>query len=346
MDMIRFNNDYSRGAHPEILKSLILTNNDSYAGYGTDEICEECTSLIRKMIGNKKADVHYLAGGTQTNMLVISSALRSFQGVISPDTGHINVHEANAIERTGHKVMTLPAVEGKISAEQIEKEMREFIEDPLKEHITEPKMAYISYPTELGTIYSKEELRDIRKVCDKYKLYLFVDGARLSYGLVTPYADVTLKDLSLVSDAFYLGGTKCGCLFGEALVINNNEMKYGFRSYMKQVGALTAKSWLIGLQFYTLLKENLYYDIAAPAIFHALRIKKAFADKGVKFFADSPTNQQFPLLTKEQIKKLEKKYIFDVGKEVEDGIFFARFCTSWYTTDEEADELIRDIEEL
>lgn len=344
--MIRFNNDYSRGAHPSILKALEETNDTSFGGYGKDPWCEKAADLIRKEAARPDAEVHFLVGGTQTNFIVIAAALRHYQGVISADTGHINVHETCAVERCGFKIIQVPHKNGKLSAAQVIGQAELYRVSEMHDHIVEPKMVYISFPTEFGTTYSLQELEDISAACRKYGFYLFIDGARLSYGLTSEGCDVTLADLARLSDAFYCGGTKCGALMGEAVVITNPEISHGFRCYMKQNGALLAKGWLLGVQFYTLFKDGLYFGIARTAVGSAMRIKKAFADKGIDFFIDSPTNQQFVILSDDQIEKLSKKYIFETEDRVDEHHMCVRFCTSWYTPSEDVDALISDIKAL
>ena len=309
--MIRWNNDYHQGAHPNVLKALEETNKQSYGGYGIDEWCEKASAEIKAHLGNADADIHFLTGGTQVNFTVIAAALRPYQSVISADTGHINAHETGAVENTGHKVLALPGVNGKLTAEKIAVEAEIYRSSGAKEHITEPKMVFLSFPSEYGTIYSKKELQDIRKVCDKYGLYLFIDGARLGYGLGCRQCDVTLSDLAAVSDVFYIGGTKCGAIFGEAVVITHNDLKGHFRSYMKQNGGMLAKGWILGLQFYTLFKDGLYFEITRQADEDAMQIKAAFERKNIPFYVESFTNQQFVLLTDAQMQKLGEDHIFE-----------------------------------
>ncbi|MCI1999076.1 MAG: aminotransferase class I/II-fold pyridoxal phosphate-dependent enzyme [Clostridia bacterium] len=343
--MMRFNNDYNCGAHPEIIKALENTNNESYCGYGLDEWCLKASDEIKKYLGNANADIHFLVGGTQTNFTVIAAALRPFQGVISADSGHINVHETGAVENTGHKVHVLKSENGKITAEQIAKEAEFFNTSDVKEHITQPKMVYISFPTEYGTIYTKQELEEISKTCKKYKLYLFIDGARLGYGLGSKGCDITMKDLAELTDVFYIGGTKCGAFFGEAVVITNDELKENFRSYIKQNGGLLAKGWLLGIQFYTLFKDGLYFDITKKADELALEIKNAFESKGIPSYIESFTNQQFVILPNDAMEKL-KKYIYEFEMKIDENHSCVRFCTSWSSKKEDVSELVKDIKLL
>lgn len=341
--MIRFNNDYNHGAHPAILGALADTNKESYSGYGIDPWCEKAAVEIKKHLNCENAAIHFLVGGTQTNFTVICAALRPYQSVISADSGHINVHETGAVENCGHKIQTLPAINGKISAAQIEETAELYATSGIQEHITQPKLVYLSHPTEYGTIYSLQELEDIHTVCQKYGLYLFVDGARMGYGLGAAGTDVTLSDLARLTDVFYIGGTKCGALFGEAVVITNPALNVDFRSYIKQKGGMLAKGWLLGLQFYTLFKDGLYFDITKKAVEHAMEIKKVFAQKGIPAFIDSPTNQQFVVVTSEQMAKLGKKYVFEYEAKIDENHHCVRFCTSWSTKPEEVAALMEDI---
>lgn len=344
--MIRFNNDYSHGAHPEVLKALARTNDESYGGYGQDEWCEKAEGIIKNYLNCPQAAVHFLVGGTQANFTVIASALRPYQSVLSASTGHIHVHETGAVENCGHKVQTLAPVNGKITAEQIRGEAELYRVSEIPEHITQPKMVYISHPTEYGTIYSKRELEAISAVCREYGLYLFVDGARMGYGLGADGADVTLEDFARLADVFYIGGTKCGALFGEAVVIVNPLLQTDFRSYMKQNGAMLAKGWLLGLQFYTLFQNGLYFKITKKAVEYAMEIRRAFAEKGIPAYIESETNQQFVVLENTRMEALAEKYIFEFEKKIDDTHSCVRFCTSWSTKPEEVQQLTEDIRRL
>lgn len=344
--MIRFNNDYNHGAHPAILQMLGQINDKSYGGYGKDEWCEKAAQEIKKYMDCPEADIHFLIGGTQANYVVIASALRPYQGVICAESGHIHVHETGAVENCGHKVLALPHKDGKITARQIRTEAELYKTSGVQEHIVEPKMVYLSYPTEYGTIYSKAELMAICEVCQEYGMYLFVDGARLGYGLATETADLTLADLAKYTDVFYCGGTKCGLLFGEAVVISNPELQPFFRSYMKQNGALLAKGWLLGVQFYTMFEQGLYFQITKHAVEQAMRIKAAFSKKGIPSLIESDTNQQFVILENSQMEKLAENYIFEFEKKIDDAHTAVRFCTSWSTTEAEVDALVEDIKKL
>lgn len=340
---ISFENDYSRSAHPAILKALAEDAESKYSGYGVDPVSDRAAALIREACKAPNALVQFVVGGTQCNSLLIDIALRSFEGVVCADTGHINVHEAGAIEFTGHKVMALPSTLGKISAEQVEAVGLAKRTEPQQGHVVEPQMVYLSQPTEVGTLYSLEELTAISKACRDNGFYLYVDGARMSYALASEYNDVTLEDLARLTDAFYIGGTKCGMLIGEALVILNDALKPHFFSYQKQHTAHLAKGWLLGLQFETLFKDGLYVEIAKKADLQAMRIRDAFLAAGIKEFLPSPTNQQFFILTEEQFERFSEKYVIGKFMMIEEGLWAVRFCTSWYTKDEEVDTLCKDI---
>ncbi len=344
--MIRFNNDYNRGAHPAILEALAAANCESYGGYGIDPWCEAAAAEIKKYLDRPHAAIHFLVGGTQANFTAISACLRPYQSVVSADTGHIHVHETGAVEHGGHKIEVLPARGGILTAEQIAAAGERYRTSPVREHITQPRLVYLAHPTEYGAVYSLTELEAIRAVCDEYGMYLFVDGARLGYGLGAEGADVTLADLARLADIFYIGGTKCGALFGEALVITNPVLQPDFRSYIKQNGGMLAKGWLLGLQFYTLFKDGLYFDITRRAVVQAMRIKDAFAARGVNPYVDSPTNQQFVVLANGQMKALAQKYIFESDHAADGEHTCVRFCTSWATTDEEIAALTEDIGKL
>lgn len=344
--MIRFNNDYNHGAHPSILEAITGHNSESYGGYGLDPWCEKAAKRIKELIDCPTAAVHFLVGGTQANYTVIDAALRPWQSVIAASSGHIQVHETGAVEHTGHKIEALPAANGKITAEQVAAHADLYRTSGVQEHITQPKMVYISYPTEVGTIYSKKELEALRAVCDQYALYLFIDGARMGYGLGSPECDIIPADLARLADAFYFGGTKCGALFGEAVVLVNPALQADFRSSIKQNGGMLAKGWLLGLQFYTLFENSLYFNITKQAVAQALRIREAFLCKGLKLCTKSPTNQQFVILTNEQAMELSKKYIFEFQEQTDKNHCCVRFCTSWSTTDQEVEALIADIKKL
>ncbi len=339
--MLRWNNDYNHGAHPAVLDALVRTNDESYGGYGIDEWCERAADMIRSQLGGVNAEVHFMIGGTQVNYTVIAAALRPYQSVISADCGHIHAHETGAVENTGHKIQTVPAVDGKLTAEGIAAVAESYRISGVQEHITQPKFVFLSNPSEFGTVYSMQELQAIRAVCDEYGLYLYMDGARLGYGLAAN--GLTLADIASVVDAFYIGGTKCGALFGEAVVLIHDDLKDNFRSYMKQNGGMLAKGWLLGLQFATLLEDGRYFAITKQAVEQALRIKAAFVEKGVALFLDSMTNQQFVVLSNEQMAQLGAKHIYEYQEQVDETHHCVRFCTSWSTKPEDVDVLIADI---
>mgnify|MGYP000014836285 FL=1 len=345
MNMIRFNNDYNHGAFDSILKELTATNTTSYAGYGEDEWCGRAETAIKKMIEKDDALIKFVPGATQANLVVIAAALSPVQSVIAADTGHINCHEAASIENTGHKILELPNTDGKITAEQVAACASEYYDQDAPEYLTEPKMVYLSFPTEKGTLYSKKELSDIHQVCTRYGMYLFVDGARMGYGLGSMKNDLTLKDFAELTDVFYIGGTKCGALFGEALVITASALKYRFKAYMKQNGAVLAKGWLMGLQFALMLESGEYLEKTKRADELAMQIKEAFQAKGIPFWVESFTNQQFVILSDQQKNTLAQNYYFEEGGVMPQGTV-ARFCTSWATTQEEVDALVADIARL
>ena len=341
--MIYFNCDYSEGCHPAILEAMARTNMEQLPGYGEDVHCAHAAELIKEACRAPDAAVHFLVGGTQTNMLFISVALRPHQAVLCADSGHINVHEVGAVEATGHKVIGLAAIDGKLFAPQVKAAARDYKDDPTHEHMAQPKLVYISNPTEYGTLYSKTELEALRAVCLEEGLYLYVDGARLGYGLVSPQNDLTLADYARLTDAFYIGGTKVGAMIGEALVISNKAFNEDFRSLEKQRGAMLAKGRFIGLQFETLFTDGLYEKISRGAVEKALKIRDACAAKGWEFLMDSPTNQQYVIIPVETLCRLEGKYVFSPSGAVTGQSICVRICTSWATTDEDTEELINDI---
>lgn len=341
--MIQFQCDYNEGAHPLIMQRLVETNMQQTVGYGEDEFCAEARRLIRQACNRDDVDVHFLVGGTQTNATVIAHTLRPYQGVISAVTGHINVHETGAIEATGHKVLAIDSADGKLTAVQIEQAVQAHLHEDGPEHMVQPGMVYISFPTEVGTIYTLGELRDISTVCRRHGLPLFVDGARLGYGLCSPQCDVTLPQLAQLADVFYIGGTKVGALFGEAVVIANQALKRDFRYSIKRHGGMLAKGRLLGIQFATLFADGLYMQISRHAIAQAMRIRLALQAQGIPFLIDSPTNQQFPILSNEQLDRLSTKYLFSIWQKVDDHHTAVRICTSWATKPENVDQLLKDI---
>lgn len=344
--MILFQCDYNEGAHPKIMERLMATNMEQTVGYSEDEYCKEAAAKIKKACGDERLAVHFLVGGTQTNMTVIDAVLRSHQGVLCASTGHINVHETGAVESCGHKVLALPSSDGKITAEQIETAYTEHVNNVSFEHMVQPKMVYISNPTELGTIYSKAELEAISEVCRRCGLYLFLDGARLGYGLAAPDNDLTLADLAKLCDVFYIGGTKVGALLGEAVVISHDALKEDFRYFIKQKGGMLAKGRLLGVQFDTLFTDNLYMDISAHAIALAEKIRAAIDEKGYPYLAPNRTNQIFPILPDSAIAKLDGKFGYSYERRVDESHSAIRFCTSWATKEENVDALIQTIKAL
>lgn len=344
--MIYFNSDYTEGCHPAILERLAETNLEQTTGYGMDDYCARAAKKIRGACLAPDADVHFLVGGTQTNVTVISAALRPYQGAITATSGHINVHETGALEACGHKCLTLETADGKLTAAQIAACVDAHFADGSAEHMVQPKLVYISNPTELGTIYKKAELAAISDVCRKRGLYLFVDGARLGYGLACRENDLTLADIAALADVFYIGGTKVGALFGEAVVITNDELKKDFRYSIKQHGGMLAKGRLLGIQFLTLFEENRYFELGAHAARLAEKLRDELISMGVSFSVDSPTNQQFPILPDSVLEELKKKYVFEYQKRIDDAHSAVRFCTSWATKEEHVDELLADIRGL
>lgn len=338
---ISFSCDYMEGAHPTILQRLIETNFAQMPGYGADDYCESAREKIRAACGAPNAEVHFLVGGTQTNATVIDALLRSYQGVIAADTGHISVHEAGAIEFGGHKVLTLPHRNGKISAEQIASLLRVYEEDVNHDHTVMPGMVYLSQPTEYGSLYSREELSAISALCREKHLPLYVDGARLAYALACPENDVTLKDMAELCDIFYIGGTKCGALLGEAVVIPQPGLIPHFFTIIKQHGALLAKGRLLGLQFDTLFTDGLYQRIGEAALRAAEDIRTALRANGYQLCFASPTNQTFCLVDREQMEKLREYVDFSQWEVYDEMHTIIRFATSWATKDEDVCTLCR-----
>lgn len=344
--MIRFNNDYNRGAHPQILKALLETNTESYGGYSKDPWCEKARTAIRKHLGDTDADIHFMIGGTQVNAIMLGAALRPYQSIICATNGHINRHEAGAIEHTGHKIVALPGINGKLTASAIAAEAQNYQDSGCAEYLTEPKLVFLSSPSEYGTTYTKAELEEIRSVCDRYHLYLYLDGARLGYWLSSADCDVTLADLARLTDAFYIGGTKCGCLMGEALVIVNKELRRGFWTCTKQSGGVLAKGWLLGLQFFTLFQDDLYFSITRKADELASQIETAFVQAGIPVYTPNTTNQKFVILTNTQAELLGRSYIFEFDHCEDDDHICVRFCTSWSTESTDVEKLVQDISKL
>lgn len=344
--MIRFQCDYAEGAHPLILQKMAETNEEQTVGYGNDPYCGRARKKIRTLCDAPEADVHFLVGGTQTNFTVIRSILRPYQGAVAANTGHINVHETGAVEATGHKVLPLPSEDGKITADQVREYYEAHWQDADHEHMVQPGMVYISHPTENGTLYSKEELKALYEVCRELGLPLFLDGARLGYGVMSEASELGLADIAAFTDVFYIGGTKVGALFGEAVVITNPALKKDFRYLIKQSGGMLAKGRLLGIQFDVLFTDDLYFRISDHADRLAMRLKEAFVKKGYALRYDSYTNQQFPILPDEHLEKLKEKYSFGFWERMDASHCAVRFCTSWATKEEAVEELIRDIEVL
>lgn len=338
--MYQFQCDYSEGAHPRIIDRLVQTNLEQTVGYGMDEYCDRAREAVKRAVGREDVDVHFLVGGTQANMTVISSALRPYQGVICAATGHINVHETGAIEHSGHKVLAQPCENGLLSAAQIRRVMDEHLAEDGPEHTVQPGMVYISFSSEVGTVYSLQQLEEISSVCREYGLPLFIDGARMGYGLAAEGCYVKLADIASLADVFYLGGTKQGALFGEAVVIANDVLKKDFRYNIKQNGGMLAKGRLLGIQFLTLFEDGLYFELSHHAVAQAMRIRDAFRSKGFDFLVDSPTNQQFPILDNATLERLSKEFRFSLWQRLDVNRTAVRFCTSWATTKEAVDALI------
>ena len=344
--MICFDSDYMEGAHPEILSALQKMNLEQTTGYGEDAHCRDAAQRILQLCDAPQAKVHFLCGGTQTNFTVIAAALRPHQGVLCAQSGHINVHETGAVEATGHKVLPLPSADGKLTAEQVRCACAAHWQDPTHEHMAQPAMVYISFPTETGLLYTLAELSALHDACRECGLLLYVDGARMGYGLTAQGNDVSLRDFAALCDAFSIGGTKVGALFGEALVICNQMLAKDFRYILKQRGGMLAKGWLLGVQFEQLLRDGLYFDIARQANEQAMRIREAFVRRGIRMCYDSSTNQQFPILTSEQLMKLSRDFSFSLWQQMDDAHAVVRFCTSWATTASQTDALIDAIDAM
>ena len=340
--MLYFNNDYDQGTHPEILERLTKINFDHQVCYGMDPHSKHAGELIAQACGNKDAEIFFIAGGTQTNQTVISSVLNNYECVIAAKTGHISLHEAGAIEYSGHKVQTLEQYNGKLRAEDIDEYMNLFVNDSSHEHMPQPAMVYISHPTEYGTLYTKKELEDISIVCDKYGLRLYLDGARMAYGLMAKNTDVTLNDIAKYCDVFYIGGTKIGCLFGEAVVFSKSKAPKHFVTSIKQHGAMLAKGWLAGVQFEVMFEDGLYFRAGQHAIDMAQKLSNLLVEKGYKLFVESPTNQIFVLLKDDEFKALSEKIVFGFWEKPDKEHTVARFVTSWATKEEDI-QLLADV---
>jgi threonine aldolase len=344
--MLYFNNDYSEGCHEKVLEALIRTNMEQTPGYGEDAYCARAAEKIRKLCGREDLAVHFLVGGTQTNLTVIDAALRPHQGALCAVSGHIHVHETGAVEATGHKVLALPSADGKITARQVEDYVLAHRADGAFEHMAQPKLVYISNPSELGTLYSLAELEALSATCHKLGLYLFLDGARLGYGLAAEGYDVTLPDIARLCDVFYIGGTKVGALFGEAVVMGNPALAEDFRYLIKQHGGMLAKGRLLGVQFDALMSDNLYFELGAHAVRLADKLRSCLEELGYPYLVPGITNQVFPILPDVLLEKLAEQYVFCEQERVDAHHRAVRFCTSWATREEAVDALCNDLRRL
>lgn len=338
--MLHFENDYSQVAHPAVLNELSAISTGSYPGYGSDTVCEQAKAKIRTACGKPDADVWFLVGGTQTNQVVIDAITPSYAGVVTVESGHPNVHEAGAIEYSGHKVLTLPHHNGLMDATELDEFCATFYADGNYEHMVFPGCVYVSQSSEYGTVYSKEHLRAIADVAHKYDMPLFVDGARLGYALTSTGCDMTLGDLADIADVFYIGGTKVGAMFGEAVVFTHGNMPKNFVTLVKQHGALLAKGWLLGVQFDTLFTDNLYCRIARRANDAADRIREVLVERGYTLTFDAPTNQIFITLDNETSERLQRSVRLGFMEKADDTHTVMRICTSWATTDKQVEQLI------
>ena len=338
--MLYFENDYSEGAHRKVLDALVNSNEEKLSGYGSDEYCLRAKNKIKEACGIDKGEVYFISGGTQTNQLVIDTYLNSYEGVIACNSGHIALHEGGAIECRGHKVMVLPHHEGKIDYKELEDYVETFYNDGNRDHMVHPGMVYISYPSEYGTLYTKDELIHISEICKKYHMTFYIDGARLGYGLVSKECDLTLKDISSLCDVFYIGGTKVGALCGEAIVFTHDVPKH-FITIIKQHGALLAKGRLLGVQFDALFTDHLYYEISKNAIETSELLKEGLHKKNYTFYLESPTNQQFIIMENKALEEFGKKVRYSFWEKYDDDHTVIRLATSWATTKEEVEELIK-----
>lgn len=338
--MLHFENDYNKGVHPALLQALVETNQEGMSGYGTDPYTQSAIEKIRQATNCPHAQVTFLAGGTQTNQIAINSLLASYEGVIAADTGHISTHEAGAIEFSGHKVLTLPHHEGKITASEVDNFIKDFYADANHAHMVHPGMVYISHPTEYGTLYSKTELEDLSKVCQQHNIPLFLDGARLGYGLAARDTDLDLQAIAELTDVFYIGGTKLGALLGEALVFTKNNQPKNFVSIVKHHGALLAKGRLIGVQFDRLFTDELYMSIGRHAIEMAEQLTQILEEKGFQFYLKSPTNQQFVIVKNDELKRLTEAGIaYGFWEKYDQDHTVIRFATSWSTSQADIERL-------
>lgn len=338
--MLYFENDYSEGAHPKILQRLMDTNMEHLSGYGSDRYTTLAKDKIRKLCNCPEAEIYFLVGGTQTNQTVIDSVLRSFEGVIAAETGHVSVHEAGAIEFTGHKVLTLPQHDGKLCARELEAYMETFLGDDSHEHMVFPGMVYISHPTEYGTLYTKDELKELSQVCRHFKLPLYIDGARLITGLACPQNELSLPDIADLCDIFYIGGTKAGALCGEAVVFTKNNTPAHFLTQIKQHGALLAKGRLCGVQFDALFSDDLYKETGRNAIETAALLREGLRQKGYTFYNSSPTNQLFLVMENSRLEELKNHVVYSFWEKADDTHTVIRFATSWATSGEDVEKLL------
>ena len=341
--MILFNSDYLEGAHPRVMARLMETNYTQTPGYGEDAFCDAARDIIRGLCDAPDADVQFLVGGTQTNATVLAAALLPYQGVISAESGHINVHETGAVEATGHKVIALPAHDGRLDPDEVDAYCRRHFTDESHEHMVMPGAVYVSHPTEVGTLYRRAELEALRAVCDRWGMILFLDGARLGYGLASPENELDLPFLARCCDVFYIGGTKQGLLFGEAVVIRNTTLARNFRYMIKRHGGMLAKGRLMGVQFEDALRDGLYFELSSRAIALAMKLRAALLEMGVPLKPDSPTNQQFPVLPNGALERLRDRYGWSTIERVDADHTCVRFCTSWATREEDVDALIADL---
>ena len=337
--MISFESDYITGAHPKVLQRLVETNLEPLSGYGEDAYCASAREKIKQACGCPQADVYFLVGGTQTNAIVVSTMLHEYEGVISATTGHIHAHESGAVEYAGCKILALPHKEGKLEAAAVRQYLQQFYQDESREHMVYPGMVYISHPTEYGTLYSKQELTELSQVCREYQIPLFMDGARLAYGLMSPYTDLTLPELAELCDVFYIGGTKAGALCGEAVVFTKGNAPAHFVNRIKKRGALLAKGRLLGVQFDALFTDELYFEIGRHVIDMALQLKEIFKEKGYALYLDSPTNQQFVVLDKKTLERLRSDVAVTLWEWVDAEHAVVRFATAWSTTQQDLDTL-------
>ena len=337
--MLHFENDYNEGAHPQLLEALVQTNTENLPGYGMDSYCQQAAEKIKNVCACPQGDVHFLTGGTQTNQVIIDSMLASYEGVIAADTGHISVHEAGAIEFSGHKVLTVPAHAGKVDVQEVADYIDDFYADGNYEHMVFPGMVYISHPTEYGTLYSKTELIALSQLCHEHNIPLFIDGARLGYGLASKETDVDLAVIAELSDVFYIGGTKMGALAGEAVVFTKNNTPKHFTTVVKQHGALLAKGRLYGVQFDQFFTNNLYFEIGRQAVDLAEQLREILHEKAYRFYLESPTNQQFIIIENEKLVELGKKVCYGFWEKYDDNHTIIRLATSWSSTQEDIDQL-------